>query len=179
MQTLMPKWWLILLQGLLLIVLGTLVYKHPGTTLIALVFWISVIILAAGIAGIVAWLIDTAKQREASVLIWGIISMAVGIIFLTRTDVAMNLLTNLLGIWMIITGAWLAMAGRSHRLQGSRGWLVMVGGLFSIFAGTIVIFDFTSGAVAVSAIIGTQLVFAGIALIALALIKRKLVETGY
>jgi len=177
MQTLVLKWWLILLQGLLLIVLGIVVYNHAGSTLIALVFWISVIILGAGIVGIVAWLIDTSRQREASTLIWGIISAVVGIIFLTRADVAMNLLTKLLGIWMIITGAWLATVGWSHHLQGSRGWLVMVGGLFSIFAGIIVIFDITSGAVAVSAIIGTQLVFAGIALIALALLKRRLMET--
>ena len=176
MRTLMPKWWLNLIQGILLIALGIYVYNQPYSMLTGLAFWMSVLILGAGLAAITGWLVDTPKQREGSSLVWGILSTAFGIIFLLKIDIAMNLLKNLLGIWMIVTGAWLAMIGWSNRHYGSRGWLVLVAGLFSMFAGIVVIINITSGAVAVTAIIATQLVFAGIALIALALIKRKLVS---
>ena len=52
MQTLFRKWWVILIQGILLIGLSMYVFSHPGITLAAIALWLSVLILISGVAGL-------------------------------------------------------------------------------------------------------------------------------
>ena len=175
MQTLLRKWWVILVQGILLIILSIYVFNHPGATLLSITFWISLLILCAGLAGVLGWLLGNAEQRENSSLLWSIASALFGLLLITKIGFAMDLLTNLLGVWMIMTGAWLAQQGWANRSNGSLGWITLILGLLSMIAGVLVIFNITAGAAALSTIVGLQLLFAGIALIALALIKKKVV----
>jgi uncharacterized membrane protein HdeD (DUF308 family) len=175
MQNLFKKWWIILIQGILLILLSIYVFNHPGVTLISITFWLSLMILFAGIAGIIGWLMMSKSQRETDNLLWSVVSAAFGFLLIMKIGFAMDLLTNLLGIWMIITGSWLVRIGWAHKDGGSPGWLVLIAGLISIVAGVMVIFNIAAGAVAVSTLVGLQLLLSGIGLITLSLIKKKLV----
>jgi uncharacterized membrane protein HdeD (DUF308 family) len=175
MQTLLKKWWIILLQGILLVFLSIYVFNHPGATLIGLTFWLSLMIFFAGIAGIIGWLMSNKNQRETGNLLWSIVSAAFGFLLLMKIGFAMDLLTNLLGIWMIMTGVWLLRTGWTHKDGESTGWFVLIAGLVSLVAGIMVIFSIAAGAVAVSTLVGLQLLIAGIGLIMLSFIKKKLV----
>ena len=111
MQTLLRKWWVILIQGLLLIILSIYVFNHPGLTLLGLTFWISLLIFISGLAGIGGWLFAGADERETSSLLWSLASALFGFLLITRIGFAMNLFTNLLGLWILITGGWLVQQG--------------------------------------------------------------------
>lgn len=174
MQTLLRKWWVILIQGILLIVLSIYVFNHPGVTLLSIAFWISLLILGAGLTGIIGSLLTKEQDRETPSLLWSIGSTLLGLLLLAKIGFAMELITNLLGIWMVVTGAWLMHQGWSYRKSSSLGWVAFVIGLFSAIAGVSVIFNIAAGAVAVSTIVGIQLLVAGIGLIILSMLKKTI-----
>ncbi len=173
MNTLLMKWWLILLQGILLIVLSFYVFNHPGATLVGLAFWISIMIIITGIAGTVNWFLIDKTERSTGDLLWGVGTLLLGLLLFARIGIAMTLITTLLGIWMIVTGIWLVRHGSKMASEALSKWMMIITGVLSVIAGIMVIFNLGAGAVALSTIIGLQLLLAGIALIVLALVKRK------
>lgn len=176
MQLLLKKWWVILIQGILLIILSIYVFNHPGATLLGLTFWISILIFISGLAGIAGWLFANAEERDTSGLLWSVASTLFGLLLITKIGFAMNLLTNLLGFWMILTGGWLMQQGWTSKHNSSIGWIVFIIGLLSVIAGLMVMFNIAAGAIAVSTLIGIQFLIAGIALIILSFVKKKIVS---
>jgi uncharacterized membrane protein HdeD (DUF308 family) len=173
MPTLLRKWWVLLIQGILLIILSIYVFNNPMLALLSLSFWISLLILFAGLAGIIGWFAAEKENRGTSGILWSIASIVLGILLIAKIGFAMNLLTNLFGIWMIITGFWLTEEGWNHRSNGSMGWVTLISGILSIVLGFFVIFNIGVGAVAISTLMGIQFLLAGIGLIILSLLKRK------
>lgn len=176
MKTGLRKWWVILLQGILLMLLGIYVFNQPVATLISLAFWMSLLILGAGVAGIIGWLMAAKEQKDNADFVWSIASALFGMVLLAKIEFAMKLLTSLLGIWMVITGFWLAQQGWAHRKAGWYGWAAFVAGILSIVAGVVVMFDLAAGAVVVSTLVGLQFLIGGFGLVVLALIKRMIVS---
>ena len=176
MQTLFRKWWLILVQGVLLIMLSIYVFGHPGIALASLALWLSILILISGFAGLLAWWLTSSDAREISSLLWSVGSIVVGLVLLIKTYFTMQLLAILVGTWMIVTGGWLMQQGWSQRGKGFVFWVIFIPGLFSLITGLMAIFNTATGATAVSIIVGIQLLLAGIALVVLAFVKRKIVS---
>lgn len=175
MRTLLTKWWILLLQGALLFVLAFYITSHPEATLAGLTFWISLLVMIAGITGLIGWLLEAPANRDTLDMLWSLASAIFGAVLLAKMDFAMQLLTNLLGIWMMLTGVWFIKNGWQNRQTGSPGLVMIITGTLSILAGILVIFDLTAGAVAVSTLLAIQLILAGITLIILALLKRKII----
>jgi len=174
MQTLLfRKWWVILIQGILVIGLSLYVFSHPGIALASLALWLSILILISGVAGLLGWWLGT---RETLSLLWSIGSIVVGLVLLTKADFTIQLLSVLVGIWMIVTGGWLMQQGWMQRHNRFVAWIIFIPGLFSLITGVMAIFNRATGATAVSIIVGIQLLLAGIALVVLAFVKRKVVS---
>ena len=176
MKVLFRKWWVILIQGILLIVLSIYVFSHPGIALASLALWLSILILIGGFAGLFGWWLTSSDARETSSLLWSIGSIVLGLVLLVKTGFTMQLLATLVGIWMIVTGGWLMQQGWSQRGKGFVFWVIFIPGLFSLITGLMAIFNTATGATAVSIIVGIQLLLAGIALVVLAFVKRKIVS---
>lgn len=176
MESNFRKWWVILIQGILLIMLSFYVFNHPGATLVGMAFWMSLFILVAGVTGIIGWFVAEKQQRETYQLVWSIASALFGVLLLSRIGFAMDMFTNLLGFWMVLTGVWLTQNGWVGRNTGAMGWITLIAGVLSVVAGLMVIFNIGVGAIAVSTLVGLQLLLAGIGLIVLALVKHKLVS---
>ena len=88
----------------------------------------------------------------------------------------MKALTVIFGCWVLLTGVWLLSAWWTHRRSGLPGWIMLLGGILSVFAGVVIIFDLVAGAVWISTLLGIQAVLTGVGLIMLAFIKRSLVR---
>lgn len=174
-RLLFSKWWVLLLQGILLLVLAFYISNHPEATLAGLTFWISLLVLGAGLTGLVGWLMQSKNEKETADLVWSLASALFGLVLLAKLQFAMQLLTNILGIWMIITGVWVLRNGWQYRQSGGSGWAMIIAGLLSIVAGFFVIFDLAAGAIAITTLLAIQLVLAGVALILLALLKRSII----
>jgi uncharacterized membrane protein HdeD (DUF308 family) len=176
MQTLLRKWWVILLQGILLIILGFYILNHPEATLVSLAFWMSIFILGTGVVGIIGWLMAEKDQRDKFDLIWSMASALFGIILLAKIGFAMKFLTTILGIWMIIAGGGLTEQAWVIRKGNSISWFIIALGIASVIAGIAIIFSLNAGAIAVSTIVSLQLFAVGLGLIVLAFLKKKVVS---
>jgi uncharacterized membrane protein HdeD (DUF308 family) len=175
MQAMFRTWWVILLQGVLLIGLSIFIFGHPGIALASLAAWFSILILISGFVGLIAWWLTRSNSRETLSLFWSVGSIVLGLVLLTKADFATQLLSTLVGIWMIVTGGWLVQQGWTQRRNGFVAWVILVPGLVSVLTGIMAIFNRATGAVAVSIIVGIQLLLVGIALVVLAFVKRKIV----
>jgi uncharacterized membrane protein HdeD (DUF308 family) len=67
-------------------------------------------------------------------------------------------------------------AGWEHRKAGAVGWIMFLGGVLSIIAGVVIIFDMATGAAWISTLLGIQALIAGIGFIALAFLKRNIIK---
>ncbi len=176
METIFRKWWVILLQGIFLIILGFFFFNNPMETLAAVSLWIGLLTLAAGIMGIIGHFMIEKEERESGVFWWSLITLLFGILLVTRLGLTMKTITVLFGIWMLITGWWLTSTGWESRQNGANGWLMLIVGVLSIIAGIAVIFNLGVGAIWISTLLGLQALMAGIGLVVLSLVKRNVVK---
>jgi uncharacterized membrane protein HdeD (DUF308 family) len=174
--TIFRKWWMILVQGVLLIIIAFIFFNNPVSVLTVISMWIGILTLAAGALGLIANLTVKNEQRDNSTLLWSIITLLLGILMVAKIGLTMKAITVIFGLWILITGIVLLFAGIEHRKTGALGWIMLLGGVLSIIAGFVIIFDMATGAAWISTLLGIQALIAGIGFILLAFIKRNLVN---
>jgi uncharacterized membrane protein HdeD (DUF308 family) len=55
LKLLFRKWWVVLLQGILLIILSVYIFQNPVAVLTGISFWFGLVVLATGLLGIIGW----------------------------------------------------------------------------------------------------------------------------
>lgn len=174
MNTLTKKWWVILIQGILLILLSIFIFNNPEAILTGISFWFGIIVLAAGILGLAGWLIAGKEERETSILIWSLLTAILGILMLTNVDAIMKVLTIVFGLWVILTGITLASNGWMLKNSGFFGWILLIIGILSIVCGIFILTNTGAGAAGISTILGIQLLLSGIGLVLLSFTKKAI-----
>jgi uncharacterized membrane protein HdeD (DUF308 family) len=177
MTTLFKKWWIILLQGILLIIISFIFFNNPTEVLAVISFWVGLLTLIMGVIGLASYFIVDRSERDSTVLLWSIATLIFGILLLGKLGLTMKLITVLFGIWILMTGIWLTSAGWQYRNNGSPAWLMLIAGILSLIAGVSIIFDVKVGAVWISSLLGVQTLLAGLGFVMLAFLKRKVIST--
>ena len=171
-QQLLKRWWVLLIQGILLIILSIYIFNNPAVVLAGISFWFGLIVLFAGLVGVVGWLAGSKEDRESMSLLWSLLALAFGLLMVTHMLGTMKLITVILGWWLLLAGILLFNIGWAAKKESSGGWLVVLVGVFSVIAGIMIIFNIGTGAVAVSTLLGFQVLFSGIGLIVLSFAKK-------
>src|SRR5437588_9595304 len=174
LQLLFRKWWVVLLQGILLIILSIYIFQNPVEVLAGISLWFGVLVLAAGLLGIIAWLAADKPERAGMSLFWSILTAAFGLLMLLHLLVTMKTLTVIFGLWMLLTGLLLVQSGWSLRSKNSFGWIMVIAGVLSAVAAVMMIFNVGTGAVGISTLFGLQVLLTGIALVLLSFTKKVL-----
>src|SRR6266566_8384895 len=172
LQLLFRKWWVVLLQGILLIILSIYIFQNPVEVLAGISLWFGLLVLAAGVLGIIAWLAADKQEREGMSLFWSILTAAFGLLMLLHLLVTMKTLTVIFGLWMLVTGLLLVQSGWSLRSKNSFGWIMVIAGVLSAVAAVMVVFNIGTGAIGISTLFGLQVLLTGIALILLSFTKK-------
>jgi uncharacterized membrane protein HdeD (DUF308 family) len=73
-----------------------------------------------------------------------------------KIGLTMKAITVIFGLWVLITGIVLLFAGIEHRKIGALGWIMLLGGILSVIAGVVIIFDMATGAAWISTLLGIQ-----------------------
>ena len=135
-------WWLTVIRGIALIVLGVLVFSRPDITLIVLTQFLGIYFLIDGIVALIAGIMNRTDAR-AWTIIRGIIGIAAGaIIMFNPLSSALGLATFgvvLLGISSLIQGIFESVEAIRYRKIIERAWLVILGGVLSIIFGIILL----------------------------------------
>src|SRR6266516_3636413 len=172
LQLLFRKWWVVLLQGILLIILSIYIFQNPVEVLAGISFWFGLLVLAAGVLGIIAWLAADKPEREGMSLFWSILTAAFGLLMLLHFLVTMKTLTVIFGLWMLVTGLLLIQSGWSLKSEPSFGWAMVIARVLSAVAAAMMIFYIGTGAVGISTLLGLQVLLTGIALVLLSFTKK-------
>ena len=63
-RLLFRKWWVILLQGILLVILSIYIFNYPAIVLAGISLWFGLLLLITGGVGIISWLSGDKQERE-------------------------------------------------------------------------------------------------------------------
>jgi len=175
LQVLFKKWWVLLLQGILLIILSIYVFNNPVEVLAGISLWFGLLAIATGFIGVVAWFSADKAEREGLSLLWSIATVVFGIIMIKNLLATMLTVSVLFGIWMLFTGLLLTRLGWPIISKNTLGWVLVVAGVLSAIAGVMMIFNIGLSAIGISTIIGLQLLLTGLALIIFSFVKKSVV----
>jgi uncharacterized membrane protein HdeD (DUF308 family) len=175
LSSLTRNWWLLALRGTLAVILGAVAFASPGITLQALVLVFGVYAFADGVLmfgfGLVA-----AGQHEQSwpLVLGGIVGIALGVLAFAQPGAVALAVVYLVGAWAIVTGLLEVVAAIRLREVISTEWLMGLSGALSVLFGVVVLFQPSSGALALVYLFGFYAILAGISQITLGFRLRGL-----
>lgn len=111
------RWWVMLLEGVLGVVVGILTYFQPGVTGAALVFVVAAWAIITGILEVVAAIrLREEIQGEFWLGLTGVLSIIAGVLFFVFPDTGAIALVYIIGAYAFLFGIMLLMLGL--RLRG-------------------------------------------------------------
>ena len=179
-RSLHAHWRLFLAEGIVLLILGLLAIVVPQIATIAVAVFIGWILLVSGAVGLLA----TFRMRSAPGFWWSLISAILGIvagILLFRSPGSGALsLTVILTVFLVVEGIVSILFAFEHKRELSGRWGAMLfSGLVDLLLAGIIIEGLPGTAAwAIGLLIGVNLVFGGVALIAMALHARDSATAG-
>jgi uncharacterized membrane protein HdeD (DUF308 family) len=171
-------WKTFLAEGIILVILGIIAIIVPQVATLAVTFLIGWLFLITGAVG----LYTTFAMRNMPGFWWSlisaIVSIAAGIVLLLYPLSGVLSLTFVLIAFFVIEGIATIMFAFDHRTQlsGRWGWMLMSGIVDLILAGLIFAGLPSSAAWAIGLLVGINLVFGGVAMVAMALAARDAVR---
>jgi uncharacterized membrane protein HdeD (DUF308 family) len=157
-------WWMLALRGVAAIVFALFAYFWPGLTLFALVILFGVYALADGIMAAVVG----ARAHWWTVMVFGLIGIAAGVIAFLRPGITALALLSLIAAWAIIRGVLEITAAIRLRKEITNEWWMVFAGLLSIAFGVMMVAYPGAGALALLWVIATYALILGIAMLAFA-----------
>jgi uncharacterized membrane protein HdeD (DUF308 family) len=168
-------WGLFLLEGILLIVLGSLAVLVPAVASVAATIVFGWILLLSGVIGLIA----TLRARHAPGFGWSLLSaivgIAAGLILLAMPVQGTLSLTAVLIAFLFLEGVASILYAFEHRKGSSGRWSWMLAsGILDLVLGTILLAGLPRTAVwALGLLIGINMIFGGWALVWMALHARS------
>lgn len=167
------QWWIVLLQGIVLILLAFYIFSNPVTALAGVSLWFGISVFITGVLGVLAWFGADKSERDGLSLLWNVLTTVFGLFMLMNLFATMGAIAVIFGLWMLFTGLHIAQLGWTQRKNHTYGWVIFLGGLLAALIALPMIFNIGLGAVGVSTLLGTLVLLAGLALILFSLIKKK------
>jgi uncharacterized membrane protein HdeD (DUF308 family) len=151
--------------GVVTIILSILVFVHPGTTIVSIIYILGIILIIVGIEKIISGIFIPNKSR------WGAVGLGVLALIFGSIFVGYPVHTAVFAIIML--GIGLLFIGISHVISGvgsseSPGWargFSIGAGALAIALSFLVMVSPMAGAVFVSLVLGTALLIIGIEII--------------
>ena len=168
------NWWALLIRGIAAVIFGVLAFAWPGATIVAIVILFGAYAFVDGVFAIVA-AIRAAQSHERwwPFLLEGIVGIAIAAITYFEPHVTAFALYFTIAAWAFLTGILeLAAAVQLRKQIANEIWLIL-GGIFSLLFGVLMIWRPLTGAIAIVWVIGAYAIMFGIAMIGLSLRLRK------
>lgn len=170
------RWWLLLIAGLLLFLLGIVVFLYPAQSYVGMAVLFGWGILLAGLLEV---MLSTSNRHYITGRGWmlagGIIELLLGILLISNEALSATTLPIFLGFWLLMRsfGA-IGLSGDMDTLgiPGS-GWTLTWGILLLLSSIWILMQPIVFGTVAVIAWVGVSLLFAAGATVSLAMQLRQ------
>ena len=174
-KLLIKKWWVGLIQGIILIILSIYIFNNPLDAPKGISVWIGILIFFTGIMGIISWFFADRGERNYGALLWSMLTIVFGIIMLLNLFATTRIVEVLFGLWMVFLGLHFIEDGLVFKKHQPFRWVTVIAGVLCIIAAVVLIFDLGTG-IGASLFIGVQILLAGIALIIVSFARKELVN---
>ena len=163
------KWWVLLVRGILLIILGVLGFVSPSTWVV----FIGSYMLVDGLALLISGLGDQpAGQSRWPLIIGGVLGLIAGLFVLWNPGVAGLTLTWIIGAWAVVVGLLEIVSGIALRNELDSEWRLILTGILAIIFGFLVFQNVLAGFLSIAWIFGIFAIVAGILSILLSFTVR-------
>lgn len=173
------SWKLLLTAGIISVVLGAIAIIVPPLASVTITYLVGILLLI----GAVAYVAEAISRGSTGHRIWSavlaVLYVFAGVWLIINPVSGTITLTWILAIFFLLIGVLRLIAGISSRGKvPNAGWTI-INGVLSILIAVLVIGDLPSSAAwAIGLLVGIQLLFDGIALIATAMAGKQLAESG-
>jgi len=142
LQAVASNWWILLLRGILLVILGLYALFNPGLSLLAWALVVGCFLIADGILAIVAGIAGWAESRGWSIA-RGVLALLIGAFAVWHPGVFGTLagltVIFVLAAWSIAGGILeIIVAIRERKEIKGEGWMIL-NGVFSILFGVVLV----------------------------------------
>lgn len=164
LETFTRNWWVLFLRGLFAVLFGVMAFTMPGMTIVTLAILFGIYVLADGFTEIVYGF----GTRAWSLVFAGILGILVGIYALSYPVSTAGILLLFIGAWIVVRGVLDIIGAFYIRKQITGEWMLILGGLISIFIGFAVIAYPVAAALTMAWLIGLYAIVFGIAMMVMA-----------
>ena len=171
MEKIRKFWWLEIIRGVILIIIGVMAFRNPIGAMVGLAFYIGLSMLFIGIAHIfMAIAVRNVYENWGWRLAGGIIEILLAFILLSNPLITASTLPFLVGFWIIIYGAMALVNSFSTKKEGgSNWWLGTLIGLLTIVTGFFITNNALAGIFTITYLIGVGFLSAGVLSISIGL----------
>lgn len=174
-RALHDHWRLFLIEGIILIILGSAAIIVPPIASLAVAITLGWIFLVVGIVGLVTAIAGRTAPGFWWALLSSIITIVAGVALIGFPVIGAVSITFVLTAYLVIDGVLMVFFAIDHRRELSQRWIMlMINGILDLALAAIIILALPASALwALGIIIGIDLVFGGFSLVAMALAARK------
>ena len=170
-------WWLPLIRGILLFLLGGYALFRPGMTIGALAQVVGIFVIVDGILSIVAGIMGDVPSR-GWVIVRGVLEILVGAFVFANplivAGVTATFLVYMVAFSAILSGVLEIVAAIQDRKQiEGEGWLIL-GGAMTVLFGVVLLISPLSFGLFMVRVLGVFAIFSGVSLIVFAFRLRRL-----
>ncbi|MBF0688298.1 MAG: DUF308 domain-containing protein [Cellulomonas sp.] len=135
-RTLSKAWWLPVLRGLLLLVLGLLLMAQPAASVQAIVWLFGIFAVVDGVVSVVLGLTDRGSPGWGWWVVEGLAGIGVGAVVVLWPEPTVRVLFFLLAAWLLVLGvvSILAAVAQSRARLGGWHWPLTFGLVCTLFA---------------------------------------------
>lgn len=162
--SLTKKWWVFLVQGIVMILLAILAFSQPA---LLISFIGAYIAIDGGLKLFSALGPQPADQSRWPAIVIGAIGIVVGALIWLNPGLTAQVVTYLVAAWAVVVGILLVLWGWRFREVISTEWLLIALGILSIVFGFIVFGNVQAGFFTLQLIFGTYMIVGGIVAIIL------------
>jgi uncharacterized membrane protein HdeD (DUF308 family) len=171
------SWGELLFGGIIALLFGIIASVWPGRTLMTVIAFFGVFILAEGIVTVVVSIIRrNAYERWWLALIGGIIGILIGGITVTHPIGTTLFLLYMIAVWAFITGVFNIIAAIRIRKTISNEWYLILSGIVAILFSIFIFARPVAAAVTIMWIISAFAILFGILLLVLAFRIKKVAK---
>ncbi|MFA5078666.1 MAG: DUF308 domain-containing protein [Dehalococcoidia bacterium] len=169
LETMVKRWWLISLRGLVALVLGiVLLVLDPLAAAELLILFIGIYALVDGIFALVVGIVNRPPHRDRGWLIAeGIIGILAGIAILLAPLLAGMIIIYFIAFWALLTGILEMVFSIAEWKYIPGAWMILVTGIISVLLGGLILANIVAGAVLLVIIVAVYLVLFGLLLMLL------------
>lgn len=144
-----------ILSSLVFLLLGILLFVKPETTLTSISYIIGIMLIILGFISLIKYLTSEFKQSLTVELIYGIVSMIVGVLLILNPTTIASIIPFILGIWIVINSAIKIQYSVTLKNYDSNNWVyTLTVAILMFICGLVLILNPFEGAVIITKTIG-------------------------